>query len=191
MTSARSQNGIRRRTGTRAGLRRVGLEAIILPLALAGCTVTESGSTEGAEEGGGHEAVATQVIEMLHASAASWNDGDMNGFLDDYWRSDDLTFSGATGVTRGWDEVRQRYLRSYWAPGVSRDSLRFEELEVTALGENYALVLGRYVLYRPEEYDQVTSTGHFSLVLKRMEGSWRIIHDHTSAAPPSQEGGAG
>jgi len=190
MTPALSQNGVRRRTGGKAGLRRVSLGAIILPLALAGCTVAESGSTEGVEEGGGPEAVDTQVIEMLNASAASWNDGDLDGFLDDYWRSDDLTFSGATGVTRGWEEVRQRYLRSYWAPGASRDSLRFEELEVTALGENYALVLGRYVLYRPEEDGQITGTGHFSLVLKRVEGSWRIIHDHTSATP-SEEGGAG
>ncbi|MGW8265672.1 MAG: YybH family protein [Longimicrobiales bacterium] len=187
MTRALFQIGIRRKTGAKAGLRRIRFRAAIIPLALFGCTGTQSRPTDSGEASEGPEAVAAQVIEMLHASAASWNAGDLDGFLDDYWRSEDLTFSGGTGVTRGWDEVRQRYLRSYWGPDVSRDSLRFEELEVTALGENHALALGRYVLFRPEEGGAVTGTGHFSLVLTRLEGSWRIIHDHTSATP-SQEG---
>jgi uncharacterized protein (TIGR02246 family) len=126
---------------------------------------------------------------MLHASAASWNAGDLDGFLDDYWRSGELTFTGAEGVTRGWDDVRARYLRTYWAPGAERDSLRFEELEVHALGEDHVLVLGRYILDRPELPNSETSSGFFTLVLRRTEGAWRIIHDHTSTAP--SEGGEG
>jgi uncharacterized protein (TIGR02246 family) len=187
MTGALSLTGIRRGFGATTGLRRVFLGAALVAQAVLGCTGDESWQPEGVEGGGDPARVTTQVIEMLHASAASWNSGDLEGFLDDYWRSDDLTFSGGTGVTRGWEDVRQRYLRSYWAPDVARDSLRFEELEVTALGEDHALALGRYVLYRPEEGDVVSSTGHFSLVLRRVDGSWRIIHDHTSETP-SQEG---
>ena len=118
---------------------------------------------------------------MLQASSASWNGGDLDGFLDDYWRSDELTFSGADGVTRGWDQVRDRYLRTYWAPGASRDSLRFREVEVTPLGSEHALALGRFVLYRPQKGDSVTASGYFSLVLRRTPEGWRIIHDHTSS----------
>jgi ketosteroid isomerase-like protein len=124
---------------------------------------------------------------MLRASAASWNAGDLEGFLDDYWRSEELSFSGAEGVTRGWGDVRARYLRAYWAPEVERDSLRFEGLEVTLLGTEHALVLGQYVLYRPPVGDSMVSSGFFSLVLRRLDGEWKIIHDHTSAMPP--EGG--
>jgi len=130
---------------------------------------------------------------MLDSSAASWNGGDLDGFLDDYWRSEDLSFSGPDGVTRGWDDVRARYLRSYWAPGATRDSLRFADMEVMTLGADHALVLGRYELYRPEEDGVVTSSGHFSLVLRRSNAGWKIIHDHTSPAPSeeaSTEGGA-
>lgn len=137
--------------------------------------------------GGSQEMVAAEVTEMLHRSAESWNAGDLEGFLDDYWRSDALTFSGGTGVTRGWEAVRERYLRSYWAPGAARDSLRFEGLEVMPLGEDHALALGRYVLYRLEGGEAETGTGQFSLVLRRVDGLWRIIHDHTSATP-SREG---
>jgi ketosteroid isomerase-like protein len=131
-----------------------------------------------------------EIETMLHASAGAWNEGDLEGFLDDYWRSDDLSFSGATGVTRGWENVRERYLRSYWAPGQRRDSLRFEELEVSPLGEAHALALGRYVLYQPENGGGVTSTGHFTLILRKMEGAWKIVHDHSSSAAGGPESGA-
>jgi hypothetical protein len=134
---------------------------------------------------------AMDVEAMLHASAASWNGGDLDGFLDDYWRSGELTFSGATGVTRGWDDVQTRYQDSYWAPGTVRDSLRFEGIEVLPLGDGHKLALGQYVLFRPEEGGVVTSSGTFSLILQNMEGEWKIVHDHTSATPAGEgpEGG--
>jgi ketosteroid isomerase-like protein len=124
---------------------------------------------------------------MLQASAASWNAGDLDGFMDDYWQSEELTFSGASGVTRGWENVRARYLQTYWAPGAARDSLSFEDIEIFALGTGHALALGRYVLSLPEEGREETSTGFFSLVLRMMDGGWKIVHDHTSATP--EEGG--
>lgn len=126
------------------------------------------------------EAEAAQIVEMLRSSAEAWNGGDLDGFMDDYWNDPDLTFSGSTGVTRGWEDVRQRYLRTYWAPEANRDSLRFEELEVRILGEAHALALGRYVLHQPES-GTTTGTGFFSLVLWKTADGWRIVHDHTSA----------
>lgn len=195
----------RRRGGFGSALRR-----FLVPLALAGlpawaCTVRELPEEEknghartlretgapGAAEARGDslavagKAVAGEIVQMLNASTASWNAGDLDGFLDDYLNSQALTFSGASGVTRGWEEVRGRYERTYWAPGAQRDSLRFEDLQVASLGSDHALALGRYVLYRPEEDGRVTATGHFSLVLRRVEGAWKIIHDHTSASGPS------
>jgi len=129
--------------------------------------------------------VSQEIETMLHSSADSWNGGDLDGFLDDYLRSDALTFSGATGITRGWDDVRTRYLATYWAPGTVRDSLRFEGIEVITLGEEHALALGQYVLFRPKEDGAVVSTGFFSLVLGISNGEWKILHDHTSATPPN------
>jgi ketosteroid isomerase-like protein len=135
--------------------------------------------------------MAKEIEEMLDSSAASWNAGDLEGYLDDYLRSPDLTFSGGNGVSRGWDEVRARYLSSYWAPGAQRDSLRFEEIEVTPLGGTHALALGKYVLFQPQAGGKVSSTGHFSLVLRQTEEGWRIIHDHTSPTPAEEETSGG
>lgn len=127
--------------------------------------------------------VADEVTAMLRASTRSWNAGDLDGFVDDYLDSPEMTFVGGSDVVRGREEVRARYEASYWAPGVERDSLRFEELEVRPLGDRHALALGRYVLYRPPS-DSTTATGRFSLVLRRMDdedgGEWKIVHDHSS-----------
>ncbi len=178
--------GFRRRLGVRTGLRRF-LIALPVLAAFGGCKVAEVPRDRAGSEGAVGQEVAAEVTGMLQASAASWNAGDLDGFLDDYWNSPDLTFSGATGVTRGWENVRQRYLRSYWAPGASRDSLRFEAMEVTPLGVEHALALGRYVLFRPTpEGEEVSGTGYFSLVLRRTEDGWKIIHDHTSSSPPPE-----
>jgi uncharacterized protein (TIGR02246 family) len=128
---------------------------------------------------------AGQIVEMLNSSAQAWSAGDLDGFMDDYWNDPDLTFSGPAGVTRGWEGVRERYLRTYWAPGVTRDSLRFEDLEVKMLGDAHALVLGRYVLHQPGS-GTTNATGFYSLVLWKTADGWKIVHDHSSAEETSE-----
>ena len=58
--------------------------------------------------------------------------------------------------------------------------LRFSQLEVTSLGESAALVLGRWRLAR----DASPVSGSFSLIFRRIDGKWVIIHDHTSIDGP-------
>lgn len=154
---------------------------------LAGCEFQRQPNREIPGRTRSTQEVLGEIESMLHSSAASWNGGDLEGFLDDYWRSDSLTFSGATGVTRGWEDLRARYMQSYWAPEIVRDSLRFEGIEVLPLGNENALALGQYVLFQPGEDGGVTSTGFFSLVLRNTDGKWKILHDHTSSTPAAEE----
>ncbi len=187
----RGSHTYRRRPPALSDLRRVFLSGIVSLAVLGACEFQAQPRQGPDQDPTASGDFATEIRDMLRASAASWNGGDLDGFLDDYWVSDDLTFSGPDGVTRGWEEVRSRYLQSYWAPGVQRDSLRFEGIEVTALGPEYALALGHYELYRPEEGEKVTGSGNFSLVLRRWQEGWRIIHDHTSPTPPEEGSGKG
>lgn len=128
--------------------------------------------------------VADEVEAMLEASTGSWNAGDLDGFVDDYLDSPEMTYVGGSGVVRGRDALRERYRATYWAEGEERDSLRFEDLEVRPLGGSHALALGRYVLYRvasDSTTDSTTATGRFTLVLRRQDdGTWTIVHDHSS-----------
>jgi ketosteroid isomerase-like protein len=54
--------------------------------------------------------------------------------------------------------------------------LQFNQLEITALGESAALVLGQWHVERDPE----PLTGNFSLVVRKLADRWLIIHDHTS-----------
>jgi uncharacterized protein (TIGR02246 family) len=120
---------------------------------------------------------------MLHSSAASWNAGDLEGFLDDYLDSPSTAFVGSR-VTYGVDEIRRRYQASYWSSGAPAQHLRFEDIDVRALGPDHAhaLALGRYVLLEPAS-GAIQGSGWFTLVLVRTAEGWRIIHDHSSETP--------
>jgi uncharacterized protein (TIGR02246 family) len=114
---------------------------------------------------------------VLNAQQAAWNRGDVDAFLEGYWRSPELTFSGAGGVARGWDAVRARYKKTY-ADREAMGQLQFSELEFRFLGPDAALVLGHWHLTRTSG----NLGGVFSLVWQRLPEGWRIIHDHTSIA---------
>lgn len=117
---------------------------------------------------------------VLTAQQAAWNRADTGAFLEGYWHSPDLTFSGSNGVTRGWEGVLERYKRNY-PDRAAMGQLDFSNLEFRFLGPDAALVLGKWHLKR--EKDELG--GVFSLVWRRFPEGWRIIHDHTSQFPAS------
>lgn len=123
----------------------------------------------------------SRVDADLDSSAAAWNRGDLEGFLADYLPEPTTTYVGSSGLVVGIEGIRGRYAPLF-REGAARDSLRFRDLRVRPLGDSTALAIGRYVLHHA---DSVTSTGIFTLVLRRADGGWAIVHDHSSElAPP-------
>ncbi|MDA7977985.1 MAG: nuclear transport factor 2 family protein [Pirellulales bacterium] len=115
-----------------------------------------------------------QIKSVLFKQQAAWNNGDIDAFMESYWKSEKLTFSSGGETTRGWQATIDRYKMKY----NSRDlmgQLTFSELEVTMLAGDAALALGRWKLERDEP-----AGGNFSLIFRRLNGVWLIIHDHTS-----------
>ena len=122
----------------------------------------------------------TAVRTLLADQAAAWNRGDIDAFMLGYWRSDQLTFSSGGKTQRGFDATLQRY-RTRYPTRDAMGKLTFSELETRLLSPDAMLVLGRWQLDRENN----PIGGNFSLVLERMKGAWKIIHDHTSV---NQEG---
>jgi uncharacterized protein (TIGR02246 family) len=120
----------------------------------------------------------TAIAAVLNAQQAAWNRGDVDAFLVGYWHSPELTFSGTSGVSRGWDGVMARYKKNY-PDQAAMGRLDFSELEYRFLGPEAALVLGRWHLDR----EKGDIGGVFSLVWQRFPEGWKIVHDHTSAVP--------
>ena len=118
------------------------------------------------------------ITAVLKKQQEAWNQGDVDTFLQGYWRSPELTFSGTGGIARGWDGVLARY-KEHYPNREAMGKLEFSDLGIRFLGKNAALVLGHWHLTRQKG----DVGGVFSLVFERFPEGWRIIHDHTSEVP--------
>lgn len=116
------------------------------------------------------------IATVLEDQQKAWNRGDVDAFLQGYWHSQQLTFSGSGGIERGWDAVLARYKKTY-PDRSAMGQLDFSQLEFRFFGADAALVLGHWHLSR----EKGDIGGVFSLVWQRFPEGWRIIHDHTSA----------
>lgn len=126
----------------------------------------------------GCQAPRDAVVAVVERQADAWNRGDLRAFMDGYWRSPRLSFSAAGKTHFGWDAVLARYEQRYPVPA-AMGKLEFSELDYESLGPDAALLLGRWRLAR----ESGPVGGNFSLIFRRVNGQWVIVHDHTSSDP--------
>ena len=122
-----------------------------------------------------------EIQAVLRAQQDAWNRGNINGFMDGYARSPSTVFVSEDEVRRGWETVRERYHEKY-SDRAKMGRLTFSDIEITPLSSDAAVVLGRWRLDRANDHPH----GRFTLIFKRLPEGWRIVHDHTSAAPPAK-----
>lgn len=118
------------------------------------------------------------IRAVLDAQAKAWNKGDLEAFMEGYWKSPKLSFSSGADVTRGWDATLARYKKRYQADGAEMGKLTFSDLEIELLGADAALVRGRWQLVRNKD----KPVGIFTLIFRKLPEGWRIVHDHTSGS---------
>lgn len=119
----------------------------------------------------------SQIISVEHnmkAQELAWNKGDINGFMEYYWKSDSLKFIGSKGITYGWQKTYDNYIKGYptkEAMGI----LTFTIKEITQLSKTSMYVIGQWQLSKEK-----SSGGYFTLLWKKINGQWVIVADHTS-----------
>jgi len=120
-----------------------------------------------------------QIRSVLRAQQDAWNRGDIDGFMNGYARSASTVFVSEDTIRRGWETVRERYRKKY-SDRAKMGTLAFSDLEIMLLSPDAGVVLGRWSLKRANDQPH----GRFTLIFKRLPEGWRIVHDHTSSAPP-------
>jgi len=115
------------------------------------------------------------IRKVMDEQITAWNRGDIDGFMQGYWKSENLIFVSGDNVRRGWQTVTDNYKRSY-NTREKMGVLSFTELEITILSKDSATVLGRWKVQHEPKDDQ----GRFTLIFRKFKEGWRIIHDHTS-----------
>jgi uncharacterized protein (TIGR02246 family) len=119
-----------------------------------------------------------EIQSVLTAQQDAWNRGDIDAFMNGYARLASTVFISEDEARRGWETVRDRY-RAKYSDHAKMGTLTFSDIEVTLLSPDAAVVLGRWKLKRENDEPH----GRFTLIFKRLPQGWRIVHDHTSAAP--------
>ncbi len=115
------------------------------------------------------------VRKILNDQALAWNRGDIDGFMKGYWENDSLMFIGKSGVTYGWNNTLNNYKKIIPIPA-AMGKLSFHILTVTKLSSQYFHVVGKWSLQRSIG----DLNGHFTLLFKKIGGTWAIIADHSS-----------
>jgi ketosteroid isomerase-like protein len=117
------------------------------------------------------------IRKVLDDQVAAWNAKDLNAFMKGYWESDKLSFFSGNSKTAGWKATLERYQKKYQGEGKEMGRLTFDELSIERLGDDHALVRGRFRLQLTNDMP----TGIFTLIFRRTPAGWKIVHDHTSS----------
>lgn len=127
------------------------------------------------QQGRDCEETAIEEIGLaMKEQVDSWNAGELAGFMKYYWHSDDMTFHGGKRRLQGWETLNAMYVETY--SGAERGILEFSGLEITALSSESAYVLGDWKVELPDTVKQ----GKFTLIWRKKDEGWRIVHDHSS-----------
>lgn len=116
-----------------------------------------------------------RIRQLMQTQLQAWNRGDIVEFMGTYWKSDSLIFVGSKGVTYGWQATLDNYKKAY--PGKEgMGKLDFDLLEFKKLAADAYFVVGKWKLTRSIG----DLAGHFTIVLRKINGEWKIVADHSS-----------
>lgn len=115
------------------------------------------------------------VLKVLDTQRLAWNKGNLEEFMQTYWKSDSLLFVGQSGPKYGWQTTLDNYRKSY-PDKAAMGILSFDIKDVRFISSNDAFVLGAWHLQREKDQPH----GYFTLVLKKINGEWKIVSDHSS-----------
>ena len=115
-----------------------------------------------------------EIKKALLKSAEDWSNGDIDAYMNVYWKSDKLQFIGKNGITYGWQKTLENYKKGY--PSKEHTGkLTFEILNINFLAKDLYSLTGKYHLERTVG----NANGVYTLIFKKIDGKWVIISDHS------------
>ena len=117
------------------------------------------------------------ILTVLETQRLAWNRGDIDSFMQGYWKSDSLVFVGKTAPQYGWQNTLDNYKKRY-PDKAAMGYLDFKVIKLDLLDPHNALMLGGWHLKRTSG----DIGGYFTLWFRKINGEWKIVCDHTSAS---------
>lgn len=114
------------------------------------------------------------ILKVMNDQQIAWNNGNLEEFMQGYWKSEEMMFIGKSGANFGWKKTLDNYKKSY-ATKEKMGILTFSDMKIKMLGKKYAQVFGKWHLTRVEG----DLGGIYTLVFQKFKNGWKIISDHT------------
>jgi len=118
-----------------------------------------------------------EIRIVLADSEAGWNSGDIEKYMECYRKSEKMRFAGNGTFQYGWENTKTRYQKSY-PDKAAMGTLTFSDVDITILSDDAACIFGRWTLHYPDK----KRSGLYTLIMRKFEEGWRIVHDHSSSA---------
>lgn len=115
------------------------------------------------------------ILNVLEQQRSDWNKGDVEAYMRGYWKSDSLLFVGKSGPTYGWQKTLENYKKGY-PDKAAMGYLTFGIKKVEFLTKDKAFVLGSWNV----KQEKAELKGYFTLLLRKIEGVWKVVVDHSS-----------
>jgi ketosteroid isomerase-like protein len=115
------------------------------------------------------------ILKAIEIQRSAWNNGNLEQFMQPYWKNDSLMFIGKSGVTYGWQNTLNNYKKGY-PDTAAMGKLHFDILHIKKLSGEYYSLVGKWFLTRSIG----NVGGHFTLLFRKIKDKWLIVSDHSS-----------
>lgn len=117
------------------------------------------------------------VVKVILAQQNAWNQGDLDAYLSHYKDAPD-TQAVLANLVRGVDNIRSAFKQNFPNKD-SMGTIEDTDIEVKALGDNYALATGKYHLNRPKKSGGAIE-GNFMELFEKTPTGWQIIFSQST-----------
>ncbi|MBG49411.1 MAG: DUF4440 domain-containing protein [Pseudozobellia sp.] len=112
------------------------------------------------------------ILEIMAQQEKAWSDGNIEGFMQGYWKSDSLTYYSGGRITKGWQTTLDNYKKGYPNKDYT-GTLNFTIDQITQINDGAYYVMGQYHLKRKVG----DANGTFMIIFKKIDGGWKIVAD--------------
>ena len=118
-----------------------------------------------------------EIYNLMEQQEDAWNNGNLENFMNLYWKNDSLVFIGKSGINYGWDKTFSNYKNTYKTKE-QMGTLEFKNLICITINDSTHIVTGKWSLKRNNSIENIN--GFYSLIWVKKQTGWKITYDHTS-----------
>ena len=104
------------------------------------------------------------ILEIMAQQEKAWSDGNIEGFMQGYWKSDSLTYYSGGRITKGWQTTLDNYKKGYPNKDYT-GTLNFTIDQITQINDGAYYVMGQYHLKRKVG----DANGTFMIIFKKID----------------------